>query len=89
MPDCLAQFDKLSTDDLSQYRYYQSIGYFDGFPEPYADFGMVVSGALPGREREEERTMAMNLGLALDDLAIAPYICRRAKAQGLGTALDL
>ena len=53
------------------------------------DLGMVVSGICPGRERAEERTMAMNLGLALADLAIAPEIYKRAKERGLGTRLDL
>jgi ornithine cyclodeaminase/alanine dehydrogenase-like protein (mu-crystallin family) len=89
MPDCLAQFDKMSTDDLPQYHFYESIGYFDGFPEPYTDLGKLVSGACPGRERSEECTIAINLGLALSDLAIAPAIYKRAIERGLGTMLSL
>jgi ornithine cyclodeaminase/alanine dehydrogenase-like protein (mu-crystallin family) len=88
-PAALAQFEKLSTDDLTQYHYYKSIGYFDDFPEPYADLGQIVNNLQSGRETPDERTMAMNLGLALDDLAVAPEVYRRAKERGLGTRLPL
>ncbi len=88
-PEALAEMDKLATDDLPQFRYVRSTGYFQRTPEPYADLGEIVAGKKPGREREEERTMAMNLGLALDDMAVAPEIYRRAKGRGIGTWLPL
>ena len=43
----------------------------------------------PGRESREERTMACNLGMALDDIAVAPIIYRRALEKGLGIRLPL
>jgi ornithine cyclodeaminase/alanine dehydrogenase-like protein (mu-crystallin family) len=85
----LAQFDKLSTDDHAQFQYYRGIGYFQTTPDPYADLGEIITGLKPGRERDSERTMAMNLGLALDDMAIAPEIYRRAKERGIGTWVSL
>jgi ornithine cyclodeaminase/alanine dehydrogenase len=88
-PEALAEMDKLATDDLPQFRYVRSTGYFQRMPEPYADLGEIVAGKKPGREREDERTMAMNLGLALDDMAVAPEIYRRAKERGIGTWLPL
>jgi ornithine cyclodeaminase/alanine dehydrogenase len=88
-PEALAQIDKLSTDDHAQFQYYKGIGYFQGTPDPYADLGEIVAGIKPGREREDERTMAMNLGLALDDMAVAPEVFRRAKEKGLGVWLSL
>ena len=88
-PEALAQVDKLSTDDHAQFQYYKSTGYFQNTPDPYADLGEIVAGLKPGREREDERTMAMNLGLALDDIAVAPEICRRAREKGIGTWLKL
>jgi len=87
--EALAQFDKLSTDDRAQLRYYRSIGYFQTTPDPYADLGEIVAGLAPGRERDDERTMAMNLGLAMDDMAVAPEIYRRARERGIGTRLAL
>jgi ornithine cyclodeaminase/alanine dehydrogenase-like protein (mu-crystallin family) len=88
-PESLAQIDKLSTDDLNQFRYYRSIGYFQQTPDPYADLGEIVVGTKPGREDDHERTMAMNLGLALDDMAVAPEVFKRAKELGIGTLLPL
>lgn len=88
-PEALSQIDKYATDDIQQYRYYRSVGYFKNAPEPYADLGEIVTGKKPGREAEEERTMAMNLGLALDDMAVAPEIYRKAKEMGIGTKLPL
>lgn len=88
-PAALAELDKLCTDDLAQFHYYQSLGYFQDTPQPYADLGEILVGAQPGRERDSERTMAMNLGLALDDMAVAPEIYRRAEQRGIGTRLPL
>ena len=88
-PAALAGMDKLATDDLPQWRAVKSTGYFQGMAEPYADLGEIVAGKKPGRERDDERTMAMNLGLALDDMAVAPEIYRRAKERGIGVWLPL
>ena len=87
--DALAQFDKIATDDHAQFQYYRRAGYFQRTPDPYADLGELVGAQKPGRERADERTMAMNLGLALDDMAVAPEVYRRARARGLGTRLPL
>jgi ornithine cyclodeaminase/alanine dehydrogenase-like protein (mu-crystallin family) len=87
--EALAQFDKVSTDDHAQFQYYKSVGYFQTTPDPYADLGEIVAGLKPGRERDDERTMAMNLGLALDDMAVAPEVYRRAKERSIGTWLTL
>ena len=48
-----------------------------------------VAGMKPGRQSETERTLAINLGLALDDMATAPLILQRAREKGLGTLLPL
>jgi ornithine cyclodeaminase/alanine dehydrogenase-like protein (mu-crystallin family) len=88
-PGALSQMDKISTDDHAQLQYYKTIGYFQHTPDPYADLGELATGMKPGREREDERTMAINLGLALDDMAVAPEIYRRALEKGIGTWLPL
>ena len=85
----LSEFDKVTTDDRAQFQYYRGAGYFQQTPEPCADLGEIVAGTKPGRERAEERTLAINLGLALDDMAVAPEVFRRAVAQGLGIWLPL
>ena len=73
----------------AQFQYYKSIGYFQTTPDPYADLGELAAGLKPGRKNDKERTMAINLGLAMDDMAVAPEIDRRAKEKGLGIWLPL
>ncbi len=85
----IAQMDRISTDDHSQFQYYKSVGYFQQTPDPYADLGELVAGLKPGRQDGKERTLAINLGLAMDDMAVAPTIYQKAKEMGLGIELPL
>ncbi len=85
----LREADKLATDDKSQMEYTRNAGYFRETPEPYADLGEIASGRKPGRESNRERTITINLGLALDDMATAILIYRRALAAGIGRELPL
>jgi ornithine cyclodeaminase/alanine dehydrogenase len=87
--EALREINKLATDDLAQMRYYRQEGYFKETPEPYGDLGEIVAGLTPGRESPEERTMSINLGLALDDMATAIRIYKLAKARGIGVVLPL
>lgn len=88
-PAALAEMDRIATDDRAQFHYYRSVGYFQQTPEPSCDLGELVAGRAPGRENTQERTLAINLGLALDDMAVAPEVYRRARQRGVGTALQL
>ena len=88
-PDAMAQAAKFCTDDTPQLEQYRQIGYFRQIPEIYADLGELVSGQKPGRQTPTERTMAANLGLAIDDMAVAPLLYQRALDKGIGTWLDL
>lgn len=88
-PEALEEADKLSTDDHAQMEYYRGAGYFKHTPKPYADLGELAAGKKPGRESDFERTIAINLGLALDDMATAPLVLERARKAGLGTELPL
>jgi ornithine cyclodeaminase/alanine dehydrogenase-like protein (mu-crystallin family) len=87
--DALKECDKFCTDDVPQLRHYQEIGYFQDIPQVYADLGELVSGQKPGRETDQERTITCNLGLAMDDMATAPLVYKRAVERGIGTWLPL
>jgi ornithine cyclodeaminase/alanine dehydrogenase len=87
--EALAQMDRIGTDDHAQFQYYRSVGYFQHTPDPYADLGELVAGLKPGRQDTKERTLAINLGLAMDDMAVAPTIYQRARERGLGVWLPL
>jgi ornithine cyclodeaminase/alanine dehydrogenase len=87
--EALAQAAKFCTDDVPQLKLYQSMGYFQNIPPIHADLGELVTGRKKGRETPAERTMTANLGLAIDDMAVAPLIYRRALEKGIGTILPL
>jgi ornithine cyclodeaminase/alanine dehydrogenase-like protein (mu-crystallin family) len=50
-----------------------------------AELGEVLIGAHPGRGDEDELTVFKSLGLAVEDLAAAELVVRKAREQGLGT----
>jgi ornithine cyclodeaminase/alanine dehydrogenase len=85
----LAEADRIATDDLQQLEYYRSEGYFRETPQPYADLGEIVAGRKPGRQAANERIIAVNLGIALSDMAVAIRIYRRALELKIGTSLEL
>ena len=85
----LEQADKIATDDLDQMEYYRGEGYFGQTPPAYADMGELAAGLKPGREREDERIIAMNLGIALEDMAAGIRVYRAAVERGIGTRLPL
>ncbi len=88
-PEALREADKFTTDDVPQLHHYREIGYFQNIPPIHADLGELVTGRKPGRESASERTMACNLGLALEDMAVAPAIYARAIEKGIGSWLPL
>ena len=83
-PEAIRSMHKLCTDDIEQLAYYKSQGYFADLPKVYAELSEIVSGTKPGRERAEERIMAMNLGLAIEDVATAAYVYEKAKKSNAG-----
>ncbi len=87
--DAMRETTKFCTDDTQQLLHYQEGGYFKKIPPLHADLGELVTGQKPGRESPDERTMTANLGLALDDMAVAPLIFQKATEKGLGTWLPL
>lgn len=54
-----------------------------------AEIGDVVVGRHPGRTSEEEVTLFESTGLAVEDLAAADHVYRRALVAGLGTRVEL
>ena len=50
-----------------------------------AELGEVLAGMHPGREHEDELTVFESLGIAVEDLASAELVVRRARERGVGT----
>jgi ornithine cyclodeaminase/alanine dehydrogenase-like protein (mu-crystallin family) len=53
-----------------------------------AELGEVLAGTHPGRAHEDELTVFKSLGIAVEDLASAELVVRRAREQGVGTEVD-
>jgi ornithine cyclodeaminase/alanine dehydrogenase len=88
--DALKEADKWTTDNLAQYAHYQEVvGYFKNCPQVYAELGELVTGRKRGRETDSERNFAANLGLAMEDMAVAPLIYNLAVENNIGTWLPL
>ncbi len=85
----MKEASKFCTDDVPQLEHYRSIGYFQDIPPIYATVGELVAGIKRGRENAREKTMTCNLGLALDDMATAPIVYKRAVERRIGTWLPL
>ena len=50
-----------------------------------AELGEVLAGMHPGREHEDELTIFESLGIAVEDLASAELVVRRARERGVGS----
>jgi ornithine cyclodeaminase/alanine dehydrogenase-like protein (mu-crystallin family) len=80
--DAILQAEKFVTDSWDQTIYFYEHGAFpDGLPKLYAELGEIVAGKKPGRESQEERIIAINIGLALEDVIVADYIYDIAKKK--------
>lgn len=88
-PDVFIQSDFLCTDDLNQFNHFKSNGLFQTCPGSIAELCDVVTGEVKGRENDDQVITAINIGLALEDMAVAPMIYGKAIEKGIGVWLDL
>ncbi len=88
-PDALAEITKFCTDDMDQFDHYRKQGYFGAIPRVHAELAELIAGTKTARSSDRERTAACNLGIALEDMAVAPIVYHRAEQQGIGTSLYL
>lgn len=73
-------------DDAPQYRHYVEQGYFAGYP---ADPIELCDALDPAATHPPGLRVFVPLGLALEDVAVAAEVNRRAAEAGLGTELPL
>jgi ornithine cyclodeaminase len=52
------------------------------------EIGELLIGTAPGRSSPEELTVFRSLGLAVEDLAAAEYVVRRARERGVGIEVE-
>ncbi len=88
-PAAVRAADRFVTDDVPQLDYYRSLGFFRHTPAPDGDLAAIVAGTSPGRRSHDEAVLCMNLGLALEDVAVGKLIYDRAVSRKIGVELHL
>lgn len=88
-PEALQIADKYYVDDISQHKYFQELGYCKDVPKIYGDLGMLITKKVKGRENDSERIISLNIGLALDDIAVAHKVYDKALKNDIGSILPL
>jgi ornithine cyclodeaminase len=53
------------------------------------DIGELLLGKIPGRQSENDITLFKSLGLAVEDVASANHIYKKALEKGVGIAVEL
>lgn len=87
--EALEEMDLIVTDDLEQLGYYRSLGYFPRLPRVQVELAELVAGSRAGRTDPSQKTMAVFLGLAIEDMVTGLAILQRAKELGIGMELPL
>jgi len=78
--------DGMWVDDGGQFEYYREHGHFAEMPTKYEELAVLVASG-GGRRNEGDRYVVVNLGLALEDMATALPLYRRALEREIGTLL--
>ena len=86
-PGIYKRVDRFATDDVGQMVAFHAHGSFAGGLPPMIELADIVLGKVPGRERPEERTMLVHLGIAIHDVAVAKRLYELAFHGGVGTWL--
>nr|WP_277605550.1 2,3-diaminopropionate biosynthesis protein SbnB [Glycomyces sp. L485] len=93
--DVFIEADKVVVDDWEQSNREKKIinqlvleGEFSR-EQLHAELGEILAGSRPGRETDDEVIVLNPMGMAVEDIACAAEVYRRALDEGVGTWLDL
>ncbi len=82
--------NKFLVDSLDEMKYFMTVGYLPhGLPPLHAEIGEVVAGLKPGRERDDELIIDMNIGMGVEDVVVGREIFHRAMRNDMGRILPL
>lgn len=89
--DVIENIDKFVTDDWGQTSYWlkTAVGAFAATPDLYAEIGDIVSHKKASRVNDKERFLVINIGMAIDDVALAALIYKKAVEKEIGKDLTL
>lgn len=86
-PKAISEAAVFCVDDIEQYDYYTTEGYFRGYPRPAMDLASALSA--PSRVPEPGKKVFLNLGLAMEDVALGGLVYRRCCETGAGHRIPL
>lgn len=82
--------DRFITDSIDEAKLFESLGYFPlGLPHIDCETGEMIAGLKPGRESKEQIIVCNNIGMSVNDLAVAKAIFDNALERAAGTVLPL
>ncbi len=95
--EALHQAEKFVVDDIALAEYFEHIGrnrktedgrpdpeFPGGLPKVYATIGELVAGKKQGRDSDQERIVAIPIGMAICDVALAHLVYHTALERGVG-----
>ena len=82
--DAVADADRFLVDDVAQFEYYRSQGYFRDWPVAEGSVGEALADGRSGT-----KVVCCNLGVGALDAAFAAQVLTAAKDRGIGTELEL
>jgi len=88
-PEAFRAADALYVDDGPQLEHLKGYGYFNSVQHITGELGEVAMGLKPGRSGDLDVIISINMGIALEDVAVARRIYTSALAQRRGTWLPL
>ena len=88
-PEVFEKSDLLFTDDKAQFNSFKERGYFKNVTKDVFDLGDLICKKIKGRENEKQIITSINIGIALEDVALASLIYEKARKLNIGTTLDL
>lgn len=100
--EALHQADKFIVDDIPLAEYFQKISlgrlndrgeetpeFPGGIPPVYATIGEIVAGTKRARESDQERIIAIPIGMAICDVALGALVYQLARERGIGQKFRL
>jgi len=88
-PSAFAACQKIYSDDIPQLHSLKGEGRFTHLAKVDGDYGQLLTHRITGREHQDQRIMAISVGIAMGDLIVADLIYRKAHKQDAGVWLEL
>lgn len=88
-PLTIDEFDAVFTDDVEQVEHLKEYGFFGALPKSLMELGTIFQAPEYARKGEADRILSVNLGLAIEDTAVADLIEKAARAKSVGKILPL